>query len=139
MARNFHRKNRLSAVTEINVTPLIDLAFAWLIIFMITAPLLEQTIPLNLPLESQREQTSREEIDFQVISVRKDGSYFWGETPVEWSELVRLIEDLGKESNPPVINLRADGAVNYQQVISVVDELKKNKLEKLSLDTQVKG
>ncbi|MEC7609969.1 MAG: biopolymer transporter ExbD, partial [Verrucomicrobiota bacterium] len=46
MARNFHRKDRLSALTEINVTPLIDLAFALLIIFMITTPLLEQTIAL---------------------------------------------------------------------------------------------
>ncbi|MEC8330086.1 MAG: biopolymer transporter ExbD, partial [Verrucomicrobiota bacterium] len=44
MARNFHRKDRLSALTEMNVTPLIDLAFALLIIFMITTPLLEQTI-----------------------------------------------------------------------------------------------
>lgn len=139
MARNFHRKERLSAVTEINVTPLIDLAFALLIIFMITAPLLEQTIPLDLPQESQREQASREDVDFQVISIRKDGSYFWGENPVNWEELVELIQNLGKESNPPVINLRADGNVDYQKVISVVDQLKKNNLEKLSLDTQVKG
>jgi len=45
---------RLSAVTTINMTPLIDLAFALLIIFIIATPLLEQTISLNLPLESSR-------------------------------------------------------------------------------------
>ena len=48
MARNFHRKDRLSALTEINVTPLIDLAFALLIIFMVTTPLLEQTIDVKV-------------------------------------------------------------------------------------------
>ena len=68
MARNFHRKDRLSALTEINVTPLIDLAFALLIIFMITTPLLEQTIALNLPIETSKEQTEDRD-DFQSLSI----------------------------------------------------------------------
>ena len=57
MARKFPRKNRLDALTEINVTPLIDLAFALLIIFMITTPLLEQTIEVDLPIEAAKAQS----------------------------------------------------------------------------------
>ena len=53
MARVFKRKDRLSAMSEINLTSLMDLVFCLLIIFMITTPLLEQTIPLNLPTQAQ--------------------------------------------------------------------------------------
>ena len=49
MARTFHRRDRLSAISEINIMPLLDLAFALLIIFMITAPLLTQGISVELP------------------------------------------------------------------------------------------
>ena len=81
MARKFHRKDRLSALTEINVTPLIDLAFALLIIFMITTPLLEQTVELNLPVEAAKTQAEDRE-NFQSISIDRVGAYYWGESKV---------------------------------------------------------
>jgi biopolymer transport protein ExbD len=59
---------------------LIDLAFALLIIFMITTPLLEQTVELNLPVEAAKTQAEDRE-DFQSISIDRAGAYYWGEGP----------------------------------------------------------
>ena len=136
MARKFHRKNRLSALTEINVTPLIDLAFALLIIFMITTPLLEQTIEVNLPVEGAKPQPE-ERADFQSISIDKAGDYYWGENQVSIVELGDLLDTLVMDADPPVLSIRADSTLPYQKVITVVDMIKQRKLSKISLDTKV--
>lgn len=136
MARQFHRKDRLSALTEINVTPLIDLAFALLIIFMITTPLLEQTIQLDLPVESVSTQTIERE-PFQSISIDATGRYFWGEQAVNANQLGDLLDSLALETDPPVLSIRADSKLPYQLVITVIDMIKQRKLSKISLDTKV--
>lgn len=138
MARTFRRKETLGAMSEINVTPLIDLAFALLIIFMITTPLLEQTIPLELPLESQALTVEPEKTEFQVISIDKEGQIFWGEDKVSKTKLNDLLVDLTAQSEPPVLNIRADRSLQYQHVVDVIDIIKQNKLAKISLDTQVR-
>ena len=68
-------------MTELNVTPLMDLAFSLLIIFMISTPLLEQTIPINLPKQEKNSASERPEIKFQVISITKAGQVYWGKQP----------------------------------------------------------
>ncbi len=136
MARKFHRKDRLSALTEINVTPLIDLAFALLIIFMITTPLLEQTIEVNLPVEAAKNQPEDRD-DFQTISINQAGDYFWGEEQVSRQQLADLLDTMAMDPAPPVLSLRADAELPYQQVITVVDMIKQRQLSKISLDTKV--
>lgn len=137
MARNFHRKNRLRSVTEINVTPLIDLAFALLIIFMITTPLLEQTIALDLPEESQKLQKPRLDQNFQIIAIGKEGKYFWGEVELPLSEIEQKVQSLSTQLDPPIIHIRGDQAIPYQKVIAVIDLVKKYQLNQISLDTKV--
>ena len=65
-------------MTELNVTPLMDLAFSLLIIFMISTPLLEQTIPVNLPQQDANSASVRPDIDFQLITIKADGQIYWG-------------------------------------------------------------
>ncbi|MGB0344116.1 MAG: ExbD/TolR family protein [Coraliomargarita sp.] len=136
MARQFHRKNRLDALTEINVTPLIDLAFALLIIFMITTPLLEQTIEVDLPLESTKSQSPRPD-DFQSIAIDSAGRYYWGEQAVSPRQLGQLLDTLSADPAPPVLNIRADSRLPYQRVIAVIDMIKQRDLSRISLDTRV--
>ena len=135
MARKFHRKNRLDALTEINVTPLIDLAFALLIIFMITTPLLEQTIPVDLPIESAAAQPSDREESLSV-SIDKEGRYAWGEEYVTVVQLEDYLDSLAANPNPPVLSIRADGSLPYQEIITVMDMIKQRKISKISLDTK---
>ncbi|MFR6034790.1 MAG: ExbD/TolR family protein [Bacilli bacterium] len=77
-------------MTELNVTPLMDLAFSLLIIFMISTPLLEQTIPINLPKQEENPSNARPEIEFQVISINAKGQIYWGKQPVDMVELNSL-------------------------------------------------
>ena len=128
---------RLQAVTTINMTPLIDLAFALLIIFIIATPLLEQTIPLNLPVESSS-PAENPDTKFQTISINRDGQIYWGKTPIDRETLEIYLRRFAQQSDPPVLNIRGDADIRYQAVIDVVDLIKQNKLEKISLDTQVK-
>jgi biopolymer transport protein ExbD len=137
MGRKFHRKDRLSALTEINMTPLIDLAFALLIIFMVTTPLLEQTIAVDLPVEAVKSQPEDRE-DFQSLSIDRAGAYYWSDELVSVDQLGDLLDTLAMDPAPPVLSIRADATLPYQKVITVIDMIKARKLSKISLDTKVK-
>ena len=134
----FKRKQPPPINTELNVTPLMDLAFSLLIIFMISTPLLEQTIPINLPKQGKNSASERPEIKFQVISINKSGQVFWGKQPVQMPELDNLLGILAKEKEPPAISLRADFSLPYQKIVDVIDAVKRHNLTKLHLDTEVK-
>ena len=125
-------------MTELNVTPLMDLAFSLLIIFMISTPLLEQTIPVNLPKQDANSASVRPDIDFQLITIKADGQIYWGKQHVDLVELNSLLASLSKTQDPPAISLRADRNLIYQKVVDVIDAIKRNNLTKLHLDTEVK-
>lgn len=118
------------------MTPLIDLAFALLIIFMITTPLLEQTIEVNLPVESVNAQPEERE-DFQSISIDQAGLLYWGEDQVTQQQLGDLLDTMAMDPAPPVLSIRADASLPYQKVITVIDMIKQRNLSKISLDTKV--
>ena len=139
MARTFRQRRQMHAVAELNVTNLLDLAFVLLIIFMIATPLItaEQTIPVNLPSESKSVQTKPDpDTTFQQVLIDQQGAYFFGDKRVTLSELQARLRELGAESKPPVIRIRADLTLQWQQVVTLMDELKKNNLSKISFDTQ---
>ncbi len=136
MARSFHRKDRLSALHEINLTPLIDLAFALLIIFMITTPLLEQTIELDLPVGAAKIQAEAPTV-FQSVAIDAQGRHYWGDRQVSLKELAGLLDDMATGPDPPVLSIRADASLPYQKIITVIDMIKQRKLSRISLDTKV--
>ncbi len=139
MARTFRRQRQMHPIAELNVTNLIDLGFTLLIIFMIATPLIqqEQAIHVNLPIESRRTQDKPDkDLTFQSISINKAGEYYWGSRRVQPQELGVLLEEAAKKAKPPVINISADGTVPYQRVITLMDEVKKHNLSKISFHTQ---
>jgi len=142
MARTFRQRRKLHAVSELNVTNLVDLAFVLLIVFMLAAPLLdqppEQTIPINLPVESQSPQAKADpNARFEAITVRANGTFLLGSRAITLADLRRELALFSTQPNPPVIRLRADAASTAQQYITLMDELKKNNLTKVSFDTQI--
>lgn len=139
MARTFRRKRSTHPISELNVTNLIDVAFTLLIIFMIATPLIqeEQTIQVNLPTETKRPQeTPDKDLTFQSIAIDKSGVYHFGNTPIEFEELRPRLEELAARPKPPVIRIRADYALQWQQVVRLMDEIKKHNLTKITFDTQ---
>ena len=139
MARTFRRQRQTAPISELNVTNLIDLGFTLLIIFMIATPLInqEQAIQINLPNESKRSQAEPDkDLRFQSISINSAGQYFWGDRPVTFAELPALLERESQAAKPPVIRIRADWNLQYQKVVTLMDEIKKHNLSKITFDTQ---
>jgi biopolymer transport protein ExbD len=142
MARTFRRKQTQHPISELNVTNLIDLGFTLLIIFMIATPLIqqEQTVPVKLPIESKSIQTKVDPNDkFESITIRADGSYALGGRAVTLPQLARELARFAGQPKPPVFRIRMDAKATAQQFISVMDELKKHNLSKITFDTQTSG
>lgn len=141
MARTFRRQRHSAPISELNVTNLIDLGFTLLIIFMIATPLIhqEQTIPVNLPIESASPQAQPDpDTRFQSISIDREGRYYFGTTPVTFDVLRARLAELAADPKPPVIRIRADLTLQWQQVVALMDELKQQNLTKITFDTQAR-
>ncbi|MEO7412790.1 MAG: biopolymer transporter ExbD [Opitutaceae bacterium] len=141
MARNFrrHRAPTSQPIADLNVTNLIDLGFMLLIIFMVATPLMqqEQTIPINLPLESKNAQSKIDPNEkFESITIRADGTYALSGRTMTLPQLERELTRFGAQPKPPVFRLRMDGKSNAQQIVSVLAELRKNNLRP-QFDTRI--
>jgi biopolymer transport protein TolR len=139
MARTFRRPRAAHPISELNVTNLIDLAFTLLIIFMIATPLIqsEQTVPVNLPVESKSEQSKPDkDVRFETISIKADGTCTLGSQTVPIANLKKMLATYAAEPKPPVFRIRMDQKATAQHFISVMDALKQNGLSKVTFDTQ---
>ncbi len=135
MARSFHRKKPLEANSELNVTALIDLGFALLIIFMISTPLIEkeQMLELDLPIASKSaSNTPQDSVDLTVMT----GGYQIDGDVVGMLELENELKRYGAMADPPVMAIRANGDTAYQNVVTLLDMLKKNGLKKINMITR---
>ena len=101
---------------DINVTSLVDIAFVLLIIFMITAPLMQGGIELELPKASSRPLTERESI---VVSVRRDGTIYVDQTRVTYDEFRASFRAIVARRATSNVIFRADRRASYQNAIRV--------------------
>jgi len=140
MARNFRRHRTSHPIADLNVTNLIDLGFMLLIIFMVVATVSkqEQSLPLNLPLESKSPQTKVDPADkFETITIKTDGTLTLGGKTVTVAQLSRELGVLAKLPKPPVFRIKGDSKAALQHLVTVLDELKKHSLTRVLIDTQV--
>jgi biopolymer transport protein ExbD len=135
--RRFSRSGH-GAVADINITPLLDLAWVLLVIFIITTTAMVQGIELKLP-ESTPHETEME-TSTRTISVKKSGEVFLDEEPVKVSELEGLLRDLkqAKGGKLPLV-LRGDAGVEYRHVVAVIDVLQRIPIEDLAIATKPIG
>ncbi len=125
-------ERRRQPLSEINVTPFVDVMLVLLIIFMVTAPLLQQGIDINLPQAKGKEMSPTERI---VITIKKDGKMYLDKTAVT---MKALTAKLSKHTNKEVF-LKADKSVPYGAVITVMGELREIGIEKLGMVTEPKA
>jgi biopolymer transport protein ExbD len=122
-------------VSAINTTPLVDVMLVLLIIFLITVPVVTQSIALNLPKETNVIRVTKpENIE---ISVSKDGDVYWGTKLVP--DMEELVQRLGKESvkNPqPEVHIRGDDKSRYESVGRVVFACQRAGIMKISFVTE---
>jgi biopolymer transport protein ExbD len=132
--RRFSQRNSLVTLSDINITPLLDLAFVLLIIFVITTPLLEQSIDLRLPRGGKTENPIQKR-DIRTVEISVTGTYALDRQRMQ---LPQMISQLAQEfrSNPNlVVYIRADKDSRYDQVAQVIDGCQKNGITRYSLRT----
>lgn len=123
-------RNR-EVMSEINVTPFVDVMLVLLIIFMVTAPLLQQGIDVNLPKAKGKDMPPEERI---ALVIKRDQKIYLNDTPVTVGEMRRKLESVSK-TNPNVF-LKADKDVPYGLVAEVMGEIKEAGIEKLGMVTE---
>ncbi|HEY7900717.1 MAG TPA: ExbD/TolR family protein [Caulobacteraceae bacterium] len=131
------RRGRRPALSEINVTPLVDVMLVLLIIFMISAPLLTVGVPLQLPkTEAGAMQDQTQPI---TVSVRVDGQIFVNETPTPFATLSSALSKIAVKGAAQPIYVRADGRAAYATVAQVMAALSASGFTSINLITDTGG
>ena len=133
MALNASGKTTTS-LSEINVTPLVDVVLVLLVIFMVTAPILQTGIDVNLP-----ETRTVAEVDpagRAIISISADDLLYFRSAPVNYNDLPRLLaRELPEKSKP--VYVRADRDVKWKTLVSVLDQLRVSGYRNIQVVTKV--
>lgn len=135
MARQKHR-SQLVSIDEINMTPLIDLTFLLLIIFMITAPLLEYGIDVSPPAKDGETLPDQ---DTKVINLDKDGKIVFNRRAMSPEELLISLRSLRGSQPKLAILVRADGNRPYREVINLMKTIESAGFNNVSLVTQAES
>ncbi len=133
--RRFSDRQSLQTLTDLNVTPLLDLAFVLLIIFMITTPLIENSLDLVVPTSS----TAKSEVDpsdVQMIAINRDATLELNESPVTPEQLESQLAAI-KDANPQIaVVVRPDKDLAIQNFISIMDILQRLQISKVGVMTR---
>jgi len=126
-------RRRHGVMSEINVTPMVDVMLVLLIIFMVAAPLLTVSIPVDLP-EAKATITTRAKTEQLTVTARKaSGScsttteYYLGDSPIKFEELeakIKAIKEFGEKELDPNVNLRGDKEICYSDVMRLLGRIK---------------
>lgn len=125
-------KTTLRQISEINMTPLMDLTFILLITFIITFPLIEQGIPMNLP---RADADSLDDERARTVSVDKDGVVYLDDVMISLEDLARDMQILGSVDPNATVMLRADEGVEYGRVVEVLKVLTDARIARMALVT----
>jgi biopolymer transport protein TolR len=131
--RGSARKSRLS---EINVTPFVDVMLVLLIVFMVTAPLLTVGVPVELPRTDAKQLDS--EADPLSITIREDGTIYVQESVVSAEELVAKMRAISREGYDRRVFIRADATADYGLVADVMARLSSSGFRNLGLVTDTR-
>ncbi|HWU97713.1 MAG TPA: biopolymer transporter ExbD [Oxalicibacterium sp.] len=120
---------------EINTTPLVDVMLVLLIIFIMTIPVMNHAVKLDLPrAASQPDDVKPETIN---LSIAADGKVFWNNEELDESQLANRIADAAKVTPQPELHLRADRTTQYEKVAQVMSAAQAGGLTKMGFVTEV--
>jgi biopolymer transport protein ExbD/biopolymer transport protein TolR len=122
-----------TSLAEINITPLVDVVLVLLVIFMISAPVLQSGIEVAVPKTRTVREITEQRL---VLTIDRDSGLFLGDTPVNIHELPQKLHQGNTDPSKQVIYLRADERVPFGAFASVMDAVKQAGISNISIVTQ---
>lgn len=132
------RRRAVAPMSEINVTPFVDVMLVLLVIFMVTAPLMTVGVPIELPETAATSLPSSEEEPL-TVTLLPDGQVMIQTTEVAPADLVTRLQGIAAERSDDQIYLRADGGISYARVMQVMGALNAGGFGKIGLVTDPGG
>ena len=132
------RREGLRPMSEINVTPFVDVMLVLLIVFMVSAPLMTVGVPIDLP-ESSAEALPSEDEEPLTVTLTPEGEVLIQTTPVAEDELIPRLQAIAAERDTTRIFLRADGAIAYDDVMRIMGALNAGGFREIGLVTDSGG
>ena len=133
--RRFSQRNSLVTLSDINITPLLDLAFVLLIIFVITTPLLEQGLNLKLPTGDVVDNKKIDPKDVRTVEVSTQGQYHMNGKVWTLQQIARQLYEEHKRNPRLLVYVRADENGPYKHVAGILNALEANGIDQVSLRT----
>ena len=133
--RRFSQRSSLVTLSEINITPLLDLAFVLLIIFVITTPLLTQSIPLKLPVGGQPDPKI-DARDIRTVEINPQGAYRLDKMPMSLPQLVAELDKDFRANKNMVVYIRADRKSPLEYFAALTDACQRHGISRYSLRTE---
>ncbi|WP_088283542.1 biopolymer transporter ExbD [Ideonella sp. A 288] len=128
------RKAGASPMSDINMTPLIDVMLVLLVIFMITAPLMTSSLRLDLPKTEGARPTDAGQ--FVTVAVDPAGKLFWGDQPVSAEQLKLRVREAALRNPATEVQLRADQAVPYGRIAELIGLVQDGGLSRIGFVTE---
>jgi biopolymer transport protein ExbD len=122
--KRYSQRRGGTLLSELNVTPLIDLAFTLLIIFMITAPLMEHSLEIDLPKADLNTSPTPDTV--KEVAINAQGGIFFEKKAISLKELDMALSDMIRRDPTAAVSLRADANLRYQQLVLVLDIIKES-------------
>jgi biopolymer transport protein ExbD len=136
--RRYSQRQSLSTLSEINITPLLDLAFVLLIIFMITTPLLESSMNLVTPSSGVTNPPIKSG-QVQIVSIDRSETIRFNNQVIDLKALTARLAEL-KQTNPEVaVVIRPDRELPVQKLIALMDALKQAQITKVGIATRAES
>jgi biopolymer transport protein ExbD len=133
--RRFSQRNSLVTLSEINITPLLDLAFVLLIIFVITTPLLEQSLAVNLPRGGDPE-AKFDPNNVKTVEISSTGVFVLNRTRMMPDVIERELVRTFRGNPNMVVVIRADKDAKSEYLFDIIDRCRRNGITKFSFSTQ---
>ena len=133
--RRFPQRTHLVTLNEINITPLLDLAFVLLIIFIITTPLLEQGLNLKLP-QGGAPDTPLTKGDIRTVEITSQGAYLLDRRPMDLNTLEQWLVYYNRTNPNTVVYIRADENGPNKFTYAIIDRCQRNGITRFSLRTE---
>ena len=134
--RRFSQRSALVTLSEINITPLLDLAFVLLIIFVITTPLLEKGMELKLPKVPAQNDKRIPKEDIRTVEITPQGTYALKGYPMRLDQLIRELAADFRVNPDLVVYIRADENSRTRELAALISGCQQNGITRYSLRTQ---